>query len=116
MIQLYGIPNCDTVKKARAWLAEHGVETEFHDFKKEGVAPAWLAAVEAQLGFARLANTRGPTWRKIDEARRNAATDAAGVIALLVEFPSAIKRPVLAHAGQYHVGFSASQYQEIFAA
>ena len=111
---LYGIPNCDTVKKARAWLAARGVDHAFHDFKKQGVDPAWLTAVEAQLGWRTLANTRGTTWRKIDEARRAGVVDAASALALLLEYPSAIKRPVLERDGRYHVGFSDSQYQEIF--
>lgn len=114
MLQLYGIPNCDTVKKARAWLAARPVEVAFHDFKKQGVDPAWLAGVAEQVGWQTLTNTRGTTWRKIDEARRAAVTDAASAVALLTEFPSAIKRPVLERDGRYHVGFSESQYQDIF--
>lgn len=111
---LYGIPNCDTVKKARTWLAARSLDYEFHDFRKQGVDPDWLAAVEAQLGWQALLNTRGTTWRKLDEARRAQVVDSASALALLLEYPSAIKRPVLAQAGGYHVGFSESQYQDIF--
>jgi Spx/MgsR family transcriptional regulator len=111
---LYGIPNCDTVKKARAWLTTHDFVYRFHDFKKDGVDPVWLGKVEAQLGWQTLLNTRGTTWRKLDEARRARVVDAGSALALLCEHPSAIKRPVLEHAGRYHAGFSDTQYQDIF--
>lgn len=111
---LYGIPNCDTVKKARAWLATHGVDHVFHDFRKQGVDADWLARVESQVGWRALTNTRGTTWRRIAETRRAQVVDASSALPLLLEFPSAIKRPVLERDGRYHVGFSDSQYQEIF--
>jgi arsenate reductase len=115
-MKLYGIPNCDTVKKARAWLAAHAQDVAFHDFKKQGVDPAWLREVAAQTGWQALLNTRGTTWRKLTDAEKSAAGDEAGVIALMVAQPSVIKRPVLERDGRYHVGFADAQYQALFGA
>ena len=87
MIKVYGIPNCDTVKKARAWLAEQGVAHEFHDFKKQGVPEdrldAWLAAV----GWERLLNRRGPTWRKLDPALQTGVVDGTSAKPVMVALP-----------------------------
>ena len=113
---LYGIPNCTTVKKARAWLAGHQIEVAFHDFKKQGVDPAWLARVAAQTGWQALLNTRGTTWRKLDDAEKAAAGDETGAIALMLARPSVIKRPVLEVEGRYHLGFAEEQYQTLFGA
>jgi arsenate reductase len=111
---LYGIPNCDTVKKARAWLTEHAHQPDFHDFRKHGVDADWLRAVVAQTGWQALLNTRGTTWRKLDAAQKQAVVDAPSAIALMLAQPSAIKRPVLEVDGRYHLGFSPPQYQTIF--
>ena len=112
-ITLYGIPNCDTVKKARAWLSARGVQYAFHDFKKQGVPadrlPAWMAAV----GWDKLLNRQGTTWRKLDPAVQTRAQDAAGAAALMVEQPSVIKRPVVEWgAGAVTVGFGADAWNE----
>jgi Spx/MgsR family transcriptional regulator len=108
---LYGIPNCDTVKKARAWLADHGVDYAFHDFKKQGVPPAHLDAWLQAAGAARLVNRQGTTWRKLDPARQAAAGDAAGARALLLEQPSVIKRPVVEWPdGAITVGFDPADW------
>ena len=115
-MKLYGIPNCTTVKKARAWLDGHGHAAAFHDFKKQGVDAAWLRGVVAQAGWQALLNTRGTTWRKLTDAERDAAGDEVGAIALMVAQPSVIKRPVLERDGRYHVGFAEEQYQAIFGA
>jgi arsenate reductase (glutaredoxin) len=96
---LYGIPNCDTVKRARAWLAEHGVAYEFHDFKKLGVPPAGLDAWMAAAGWERLVNRQGSTWKKLPEAERAAVVDAATARALMLAQPSLIKRPVVQWPG-----------------
>lgn len=95
MITLYGIPNCDTVKKARAWLTEHGIAHRFHDFRKQGVPEAALARWIAALGWEPLLNRKGTTWRGLDEATRAAVVDAASAAALLTVHASAIKRPVV---------------------
>ena len=108
MTTLYGIPNCDTVKKARAWLSEHGVEYTFHDFKKHGVPgdelDGWLKAV----GWEVLVNRKGTTWRKLEEAERAAVVDAASAKAMMLAQASVIKRPVVRWpAGEVTVGFDA---------
>ena len=99
MITLYGIPQCDTVKKSRAWLQARGIEHDFHDFKKAGVPPAALEAWIARLGWETLLNRKGSTWRRLDEATRAAVTDAAGARALMLAQPSVIKRPVVVRDG-----------------
>jgi len=113
MITVYGIPNCDTVKKARAWLAEHGLQAAFHDFKKQGVPadllPEWLAA----FGCDKLVNRAGTTWRKLDEAARAAVVDDASAMALMRAEPSVIKRPVVRWAdGALTLGFGAEMFKE----
>lgn len=113
-MKLYGIPNCTTVKKARAWLAAHGHDVAFHDFRKDGVDAAWLHDVIRATGWQALLNTRGTTWRKLADADKAAADNEAGAIALMLAQPSVIKRPVLERAGRYHVGFSEDQYHAFF--
>lgn len=115
-MKLYGIPNCTTVKKARAWLAENGHDVPFHDFKKQGVEAAWLSEVAAQTGWEALLNTRGTTWRKLSDAEKAAAGSEAGALALMQAQPSVIKRPVLERDGRYHLGFAGQQYQALFGA
>ncbi|HVR50915.1 MAG TPA: ArsC family reductase [Pseudorhodoferax sp.] len=106
MTTLYGIPNCDTVKKARTWLDAQGVAYAFHDFKKAGVPPQldhWLA----QLGWEAVLNRKGTTWRKLDAAQQAAVHDAASAATLLRAEPSAIKRPVVEwDDGAVTVGFA----------
>ena len=115
-MKLYGIPNCTTVKRARAWLAGHALEVAFHDFKKQGVDAAWLRKVAAQTGWQALLNTRGTTWRKLPDAEKAAVTDEASAIAFMISQPSVIKRPVLERDGRYHLGFAEDHYQAIFGA
>jgi Spx/MgsR family transcriptional regulator len=105
-IQLYGIPNCDTVKKARDWLTAQGVDYTFHDFKKQGVPtdllPAWLKAV----GRDTLINRKGPTWRNLGPEVHATVVDDATAIAVMLANSSVIKRPVVAWAdGKVTVGF-----------
>ena len=107
---LYGIPNCDTVKKARAWLAARGVEVAFHDYKKQGVPEAALRGWVKALGWEALLNRKGTTWRKLDSARQAAVTDAASAIALMLEQPSVIRRPVLVRGDALRVGFEADDW------
>jgi len=115
-MKLYGIPNCTTVKKARAWLTEHGQDVPFHDFKKQGVDAVWLKKVAAQTGWQVLLNTRGTTWRNLSDTEKAAAAEEAGAIALMLSQSSVIKRPVLERDGQYHLGFAEDQYHAIFGA
>ena len=111
---LYGIPNCDTVKKARSWLAAHAQEVDFHDFKKQGLERATVEAWLAQQPWEVLVNRKGTTWRGLPDERKAAVTDKASALELMLEFPSVIKRPVLQSAGKISVGFSDAQYSEIF--
>ncbi|EYC50601.1 ArsC family transcriptional regulator [Hylemonella gracilis str. Niagara R] len=110
-ITLYGIPNCDTVKKARAWLAEQAVEVTFHDFKKQGVPEQRLDAWMAAVGWAKLVNRQGTTWRKLDAAAQAAVTDEQSARALMLAQPSIIKRPVVEwSASEVTVGFDATDW------
>ncbi len=111
MITLYGIPNCDTVKKARAWLTAHDQPHVFHDFKKQGVPPEQLASWAQSPGWEKLLNRKGTTWRKLDAATQAAVTDAASAQALMLAHPSVIKRPVV-DWGQEEVtvGFDAAAW------
>jgi arsenate reductase (glutaredoxin) len=110
-IVLYGIPNCDTVKKARVWLAEHNVDHSFHDFKRQGVPVARLDAWIAELGWEKLVNRKGTTWRKLDPGRQAAVTGAAGAKALMLAEPSVIKRPVVDWSVKKStVGFDAAEW------
>ena len=105
-ITLYGIPNCDSVKRARAWLAGQGADVSFHDFKKAGVPEAGLAAWVAAAGWERVLNRKGNTWRALSDAARAGVVDAASASALMQAQPSVIKRPVVAWAdGSISVGF-----------
>lgn len=113
-ITLFGIPNCDTVKKARQWLAQRGMEYHFHDFKKDGVSDALLAEWLRQLPWETLVNRKGTTWRALDDATKTAVVDAVAAAKLMQQSPSVIKRPVLMHNEHVHVGFSDELYQRIF--
>jgi len=95
MIIVYGIPNCDTVKKARAWLTEQDANHQFHDFKKQGVPEAQLDAWIESVGWDKLVNRKGTTWRKLDPTVQAGVTDAASARALMLAQPSVIKRPVI---------------------
>ena len=94
-ITLYGIANCDSVKKARAWLSAHGLDYQFHDFKKHGVPANHLAGWLDAVGWEKLLNRQGTTWRKLDAATQASVQDAASASALLQLHASAIKRPVI---------------------
>jgi arsenate reductase (glutaredoxin) len=111
MITLYGIPNCDTVKKARTWLNEHGVAHAFHDFRKQGVSEVTLNQWIDALGWEPLLNRKGTTWRGLEDAERTAVIDAFTARTLMEAKPSLIKRPVVQWAeGVYSVGFSADKW------
>jgi Spx/MgsR family transcriptional regulator len=95
MITLFGIPNCDTVKKARVWLTQNGIDYTFHDFKKQGVPPERLAAWMNAVGWEKLLNRQGTTWRKLDATTQATAVDAESATKLLILNASLIKRPVV---------------------
>lgn len=113
MIRLYGIPNCDTMKKARAWLSKHGIDYGFHDYKKLGIDEKILRGWVRELGWQALLNRRGMTWRKLPQEIRD-QIDESSAIALMLENPSIIKRPVLDNGDARHVGFTPEQYEQIF--
>src|SRR5215467_13935251 len=111
MTTLYGIPNCDTVKKARDWLAKQGVAYEFHDFKKQGVPAERLQAWVGAAGWERVLNRKGTTWRQLDAQRQVAVVDAASAQSLMRAEPSTIKRPVVEwDDGRITVGFDAEAW------
>jgi len=112
MITLYGIPNCDTIKKARKWLSDNGKDYSFHDYKKQGVPEKELRRWVKQLGWETLLNKRGTTWRKLDEATK-ASVDEASAIQIMLNNPSIIKRPVLTSGKILLVGFSAGEYAQL---
>ena len=113
-ITLYGIPNCDTVKKARTWLSDHGVDAVFHDFKKQGLDAATVAGWLKDADWETLVNRKGTTWRNLDEAQKAAVVDAGSASALMLATPSVIKRPVLVGAGSVQVGFTPERYAALF--
>jgi arsenate reductase len=108
-LKIYGIRNCDTMKKAFAWLEDRCIAYEFHDYKKHGVPPGKLKAWAARTGWEKLANMRGPTWRRIPEAQRANLTEARA-LALLQEHSSAIKRPVVEAGAKLLVGFDPVEF------
>lgn len=113
-IRLYGITNCDTVKKARAFLNEAGVAHDFHDFKKQGVSAERLQRWIGQVGWERLLNRQGTTWRKLDATAQAAVVDAASAQELMLLQPSVIKRPVVeTTSGDVLVGFDPVRYAQL---
>lgn len=108
-VTVYGIRNCDTMKKTFAWLDQHGVEYAFHDYKKSGVPADRLAAWARRVGWERLANTRGPTWRGIPEEDK-ARLDENKMLALLEVHSSAIRRPVVEAGRKVLVGFDPEEF------
>ncbi len=112
-LTLYGITNCDTVKRARAWLSDHGASAQFHDFKKSGVPGPQLDAWLDSAGWQRLLNRKGTTWRKLDPGVQASVVDAAGARALMLAQPSLIKRPVVAWPdGSISVGFDPAEFSQ----
>ena len=108
-VTVWGIKNCDTMKKAFAWLEAHGVAYEFVDYKKSGVVASHLPDWNQRSGWQKLLNTRGLMWRKLDESERT-DMDEAKALALMERYPVLIKRPVIDTGGALLVGFDAEQY------
>ncbi len=109
-IILYGIPNCDTIKKARTWLGAHGLAYTFHDYKKQGADPARIAGWIAQAGLDKVVNRAGTTYRKLDDAQK-VALAGDGAPAALAENASVIKRPIVEHPGGLLVGFKEAEWE-----
>jgi arsenate reductase len=113
VITLYGIKNCDTVKKARRWLEDHAIEYQFHDFRDDGMGAADVKEWVAELGWETVVNKRSTTWKQLE---KGVQTNMDGNIAetTILEHPTLIKRPLLDTGKERHVGFSAERYQSIF--
>ena len=113
MLTLFGIKNCDTIKKARRWLEAHQVDYRFHDYRVDGLDADLLQQFIAELGWEALLNTRGTTWRKLDESLRATITNADSAAALMLEMPAIIKRPLLCAPGKpMLLGFNESSYEK----
>ncbi|WEK45729.1 MAG: ArsC family reductase [Candidatus Andeanibacterium colombiense] len=112
-ISFYGIPNCDTVKKARTWLGAKGIDYVFHDYKKDGADPAKLKSWVAAKGWETILNRAGTTFRKLDDAQKQ-GLDADKAIVLMLEHPSMIKRPVVDYPGGVLVGFKEEEWVAAF--
>jgi Spx/MgsR family transcriptional regulator len=115
MTTLYGIKNCDTIKKACRWLDENNVAYRFHDYRADGLNADLMQKFIDELGWEALLNTRGTTWRKLDESLRASINNAESAAALMIEMPAIIKRPLLWTPGQpMLLGFNESSYQRYF--
>lgn len=112
-IHLYGIPNCDTVKKARKWLDVNALDNVFHDYKKEGADAKKLATWIAEAGLEPVLNKRGTTYRKLTDEEKARAADSHEAVALLVQHPSMIKRPVVEHPQGILVGFKEDEWSAV---
>ena len=108
-LTVYGIPNCDTVKKARVWLEARGIPYTFHDYKKQGADPARIAGWVAQAGLDKVLNKAGTTFRKLDDAVK-ADLDEGKAVALMAEHASTIKRPIVEYPGGLLVGFKDAEW------
>ncbi len=113
MSKIYGIKTCDTVRKARKWLREHGIEHDFHDFRVDGLPEERLAIWVGAVGWEALLNRRGVAWRKLP-AEKRANADEVKALELIRQEPTLIKRPVLEHDGGVKVGFSEDDYADLF--
>ena len=112
MITLFGIPNCDTIKKARKWLKDNDIDYEFHDYKKQGVPEKELKAWVKQVGWEILLNKRGTTWRRLDDDTKNSVNEKSAM-QIMLDNPSIIKRPVLSNGKTLLVGFSVEEYTKL---
>ena len=112
-ITMFGIPNCDTIKKAKKWLEAEGIEFELHDYRKQGVTEELVANFCSELGWELVLNKRGTTYRQLPQEQKDTLTEEKAV-ALLVEQPAMIKRPILKVDGKLHIGFKADQYAAVF--
>lgn len=110
---LYGIPNCDSVKKARTWMDDNAVHYVFHDFKKQGVPPGALDLWLSQVGWEVLVNRKGTTWRKLTPEQQAKVTDATTARTLMLETPSVIKRPVMVVGHSVMVGVNPQAWQTV---
>ncbi|AMG06764.1 ArsC family reductase [Vibrio parahaemolyticus] len=112
-ITMFGIPNCDTIKKAKKWLEAENIAFDFHDYRKQGIDAQMVTEFCQALGWEQVLNKRGTTFRQLTQEQKDTLTEE-NAIALLVDNPAMIKRPILNVDGQLHIGFKADQYATIF--
>ncbi len=113
MIKIYGIKNCDTVKKALNWLADNNIEYQFHDYKKDGADKEVLEKFVEKFGYEKILNQRGTTWRALSEAEQEKIVDGKSAIKLMVEKPSIIKRPLVEDGEKLLVGFEVGEVKNV---
>jgi arsenate reductase (glutaredoxin) len=114
MLTVYGIPNCDTVKKSLTWLKEHGIEFEFHDYKKKGISPEKLLEWLTQESHTKLINRAGTTWKKLSDETKAGVTDNQSAMEVMLQNTSAIKRPIIESDKILALGFDVKKYEEVF--
>ena len=112
-VTIYGIANCDTIKKAKKWLTDHNLEFNFHDYRKQGLDPALLKSWVDELGWEVLINKRGTTWRQLPNDLKD-TIDSESAVTVMLDNPAIIKRPMLVKGDERHVGFSDADYCKIF--
>jgi arsenate reductase (glutaredoxin) len=112
-ITLYGIPNCDTVKKSRAWFDQASIAYQFHDFKKQGLPPADLQRWVQVLGWEALVNKKGTTWRGLDAAAQASVVDSVSAVALMLAHSSLIKRPIVTNGEHVTAGFAPQAWEKM---
>lgn len=112
-MRMYGIANCDTVKKARDWCLAHHVPIEFHDFKKHGLDAGLLTHWLHLASWTALLNRKGQTWRKLDATTRDAIQDKSSALRLMLERPSIVRRPIIEHGDRLIIGFSEDDYAQL---
>jgi len=112
-VVMYGIKNCDTIKKAKKWLEANGVEFTFHDYRQDGLSNPLLDTLENSLGWEAMINKRGTTWRKLDEDIKS-SIDKESAMTLMLDNPAIIKRPILDTGKTLEIGFSVDNYQHVF--
>ncbi|WP_215398615.1 ArsC family reductase [Rheinheimera oceanensis] len=113
MTTLYGIKNCDTIKKARSWLEQQQIPYQFIDYRVDGLTATQLQTFATHCGWQNLLNTRGTTYRQLAQSDKADLTEQKA-LALMLAQPAMIKRPLLLHNGKYHLGFKPGDYQQIF--
>lgn len=112
MITLYGITNCDTIRRARSWLSDHHIDYRFHDFRKDGLDEKLLKQWAKKLGWETLLNKRGLTWRRLDDDIRS-NVDEKSAIEIMLDNPAIVKRPVLEAGKTLEVGFNEDRYRKL---